>query len=121
MSEFMLRPLVDFIQDSIEQIRYEFQDIQEYDDFLKNREGMMKLDAISMRLQAIGETIKNIDKQAKGFLEQFAPSEYWSSIIRMRDIISHHYINIDAEIVYEICTQELDKLDEVITQMQNSL
>ena len=39
----------------------------------------------------------------------------------MRDIISHHYINIDAEIVYEICTQELDKLDEVITQMQNSL
>ena len=111
-------PLLDFIIDSIEQIKYEFKGIKSSDDFLRDREGIMKLDAISMRLQAIGETIKTIHKQEEDFLKEFAPQEYWDMIIRMRDVISHHYINIDAEIVFEVCQEELEQLEDTIKKIK---
>jgi len=34
----------------------------------------------------------------------------------MREIISHHYIDIDAEIVFEICDEELSELKENISK-----
>ena len=109
-----LDALLVFIIESIGQIRYEMRGIEESDDFLQDREGLMRLDAVAMRLQAIGEALKNIDKRFPKLLEQYASPEYWSGIMRMRDVISHHYINIDAEIVYEVCTGELDRLEELI-------
>ncbi len=47
---------------SIELINKRFKDIKVSDDFLKDDIGLEKLDGISMRLIAIGEGFKNIDK-----------------------------------------------------------
>jgi len=43
--------------------------------------------------------------------------EYGSDIAKMRDIISHHYINIDAAVVYDICKNELDQLEALTKQL----
>lgn len=55
--------LLQFILDSITMIKKRFQSISNSDDFLNSDEGMTRLDAISMRLQSIGEALKNIDKR----------------------------------------------------------
>jgi len=112
--------LLDFILESITLIRKRFKKIDNIDDFL-TEEGMLILDAISMRLQAIGEALKNIDKRDRNFLLKVADKEYWSKIIKTREIISHHYINLDAEIVYMICKENLDELEKNILKLKELL
>ena len=113
--------LLEYVLLGINLIEKRFKSINSSDDFLSNEIGIEKLDSISMRLQTIGEAIKNILKTDKEALLSGAPSDYWSNIIKLREIISHHYIDIDAEIVYEICDEELDELKENILKIGHDL
>ena len=109
--------LLEYALLGIDLIEKRFKSINSSDDFLSNDSGLEKLDSISMRLQTIGEAIKNILKTDKEVLLKGAPSDYWSNIVKLREIISHHYIDIDAEIVYEICDEELSELKENILKI----
>ena len=55
--------ILELIQESLEKIRIRFSGISCPDDFLLSESGMMKMDSICMKLTAIGESIKNLDKQ----------------------------------------------------------
>jgi uncharacterized protein with HEPN domain len=109
--------LLEYILRSIHLIQKRFLVISQSDDFMKDDEGAEKLDSISMRLQSIGEALKNIYKTDPLVLESVAPREYWSDIIKFREVISHHYIDIDSEVVFEICHDELSDLKEKIMQL----
>ena len=39
----------------------------------------------------------------------------------MRDIISHHYFDLDAEIIYDVCENEIPKLKATIEKILNDL
>jgi uncharacterized protein with HEPN domain len=119
MDKANLHELIKFIQESIVLIKRRFETIQTSDDFLANDEGIDRLDAISMRLQGIGEAIKNIDKRERDLLLKVADGLYWSKIIKTREILTHHYIDIDAQIIYEICHDKLAELEEKIQALQN--
>lgn len=108
------KELLEYILQSIELIQKRFLAIRESDDFMKDDEGLEKLDSISMRLQSIGEALKNIYKTDPQVLESIAPKNYWSEIIKFREVISHHYIDIDSEVVFEICHDELSDLEAKI-------
>lgn len=108
------KELLEYILQSIELIQKRFLAIGQSDDFMKDDEGLEKLDSISMRLQSIGEALKNIYKTDPQVLENIAPKNYWSEIIKFREVISHHYIDIDSEVVFEICHDELSDLKEKI-------
>ncbi len=110
--------LLEYVLLGINLIEKRFKSINSSDDFLSNDSGLEKLDSISMRLQTIGEAIKNILKTDKEALLSGASSDYWSNIVKLREIISHHYIDIDAEIVYEICDEELSELKENILKIR---
>ena len=121
MHKMSLMELLTFIEESIELIRKRFASIECADDFLEDDEGLEKLDSIILRIQTIGEALKNIDKHRKGFLEQAAPSEYWSKIIKLRDLISHHYVDVDAETIYMICDEKMDELQRNIRALSHLL
>ncbi|MGA9047339.1 DUF86 domain-containing protein [Sulfuricurvum sp.] len=110
--------LIDFILESLRLIKRRLNGIQSSDNFLENDEGLDKLDAISMRLQSIGEALKNLDKREKELLLNVADKEYWSKIIRTREILTHHYIDIDAETIYMICNEKLAELEQKILKLQ---
>lgn len=114
MDKLSILELLEYILESIEIIKRRFKGINSSDDFMNSDEGVDKLDAISMRLQSIGEALKNIYKADKEVLEKVKDEEYWSQIIKLREIISHHYIDIDSEIIFDICENELDELKESI-------
>jgi uncharacterized protein with HEPN domain len=113
--------LIAFILLSIELIEERFAFIKTRDDFIEDHAGLEKLDAISMRLQSIGEAIKNLLKRDADILLTKNEKSYWSDIVRFREIISHHYIDIDSEIVFDICTDDLLELKEIIQKIYTQL
>ena len=91
------------------------------DYFTNTPQGMEKLDSICMQLIAIGESLKNIDKITdKKLLEKY-PQIDWKGAKGMRDIISHHYFDIDANDIYFVCDTKLEKLLETIILMKEEI
>lgn len=89
--------------------------IKTIDDFLLSPSGMEKLDAACMVLIAIGESVKNLDKITEGQLLPTYPSIPWKRVMGMRDIIAHHYFDVDAEVVHGVITKEIEPLKAAIT------
>ena len=121
MDKANYRELLKFILDSIILIKDRFKVIGSSDDFMDTDDGLMRLDAISMRLQSIGEALKNIDKRDKELLLEVADKTYWSNIIKTREILTHHYIDIDSETIYMICDDKLDELEKNISLLMSKI
>lgn len=116
-NQLMVLSTLEDIQFSIELILQRFEVICSSDDFLENENGLEKLDSISMRLVAIGEGFKNIDKLTDNILLSKYPSVDWKGVKGVRDILSHHYFQLDAETIFEICDNHLVELLMVTQKM----
>jgi len=90
-------------------------------DFTASDQGMEKLDAICMQLIAIGESVKRLDVVTAGDLLARYPGVEWRRIMGMRDVLSHHYFDIDAEVVYAVCKDHLGDLQRTLEQMDLDL
>ena len=98
------------ISEAIKTIEQRFEPIKDVNDFTDTPQGMEKLDSICMLLIAIGESLKNIDKITDKSLFLDYPDVDWRGAKGMRDIISHHYFDIDAEEIYNVCEIKLSGL-----------
>lgn len=94
-----------------------FEPIKSANDFTDSEAGMEKLDAICMQLIALGESVKNVDKITNKMLLSNYPQIEWDKIKGMRDIISHHYFDIDAEVIFDVCQNHIDDLAKTINQI----
>jgi len=98
-----------------------FQPVKTVNDLTDSPAGMEKLDSLCMLLIAIGEALKNLEKTTnKSLLRQF-PQVDWKKAKGMRDIISHHYFETDAEVIYDVCKNHIPKLAETINKMIREL
>lgn len=118
--EMILSTLED-IKFSLELIQKRAKNIDSSDDFLKDENGLQKLDSIAMRLSAIGEGFKNIDKLSNNQLLIQYPNIPWKNVKGIRDILSHHYFDLDAEVIFNICKKEVNELLETTTLMMKDL
>ena len=109
------------IDEALEKIKSRAAQIHSADDFTYSPSGMEKLDSICMQFIAIGEALKNIDKITGGSLLSQYPETDWKGAIGFRDIIAHHYFDIDAEEVFWICAHELTPLSSTIKRMIEEL
>lgn len=109
---------LEFIAESIAVIKKRNINILTADDFFASENGSEKLDATLMRLQAIGEAVKNLKKRHPELMEKYKESFYWSEIIKLREVISHHYVNTDTDVVFAIVKNgELDTLGCLIDKI----
>lgn len=99
----------EFILESIVIIQTRFEKIKFPDDLINSQDGITILDSIAMRLQAIGDNIKSVAKLDSNFLSNFPDTE-WNKIMKMRDVISHHYEGLDHEIIFNICKNKIPEL-----------
>ena len=74
-----------------------------------------------MLLIAIGESLKNLDKVTEGKFLPTYPSIPWKQVKGMRDIISHHYFDVDPAQVLWIVTNELSSLKAAIAHFIDDL
>ena len=98
-----------------------FEIVDSSDFFLDTPEGMEKLDSICMQLIAIGETLKNIDKITNKELLKNYPQVDWKGAKGIRDIISHHYFDLDAQEIYYVCDAKLPTLKSTVEKILQDL
>ena len=73
-----------------------------------------------MRLQVIGESVRKIQKMNPSFLDPYSDIE-WVKIARFRDLVSHHYDQVDHEIVYDICKVHIPKQKSTLQKIRSEL
>ena len=116
------------IIDILEQIIDAIETVQERctfanceDDFIDTKEGQEKLDAICMKLIAVGESLKKIDHITNKILLAHYPQVEWKKIKGIRDFISHHYFDLDAEVIFSICQNHIEELLVTLTVIKTDL
>lgn len=106
---------------SLEQITKRFRTIKTSDDFLKDDEGIEKLDSICMQLITIGEALKRVDKLTGAKLLVKYPEVDWKKAKGMRDNIAHHYFDVDAEAVFVVCSEHIPEMARAIETILDDL
>lgn len=79
--------------------------------------GMERLESICMLLIAVGESVKRIDKATNGGLLSRYPEIDWKGVMGMRDIIAHHYFDIDAVVVFDVMKNNLPAVKETVDKI----
>lgn len=105
------------IEKAIEKIQERTKDINHVNDFITSSFGMEKLDATCMLLIAIGESLKGFDKVTNKQILSKDKSISWNDIMGVRDIIAHHYFDIDAEEIFNIIKYDLEPLLYAIREL----
>ncbi len=100
-----------------EKILYRNRDITSIDDYLKDDSSLMLLDSLCMQLIAIGEAVKKIDKETDKQLLKAYTQIPWREVAGMRDILSHHYFDLNAEVVFEVTTEHIEELQIVLKKI----
>jgi uncharacterized protein with HEPN domain len=110
---------LEMILESINTIEKRFAKVNIPDQFVSNPDGMLLLDSIAMRLQVIGELTKKIHKIEPLLFDDYTEVE-WRKIIKLREIISHHYEMVDHEIIFDICENHIRLLKATIQKIIQS-
>jgi len=88
--------------------------VKTVDDYYLSSDGMQKLAASCMLIEAIGESIRQIDKITDGKLLPNRPEIPWEDVIGIRNHIAHGYFDIDGDIVLSVIQTELQPLQDAI-------
>lgn len=91
------------------------------DDFFNSDAGMILLDSVCMKLVAVGESVKNIDKITNKQLLCQYKNINWKDVMGMRDIIVHHYFDIDADQIYKTLKEDIPPLLDILYKMRTDL
>lgn len=116
--EFMLsnrlKVLLFQIRAAILQLKEWNNNVQSSDDYYCSPDGMKDLAASCMLIEAIGESIKQVDKITDGKLLVKRPEIPWKDVIGIRNHIAHGYFDIDGDMVFDVVKNDLDSLLEAI-------
>lgn len=117
----IIESLLKKILQTVERILANSETITSPSFYLLTPSGMERLESTCMLLIAIGEGVKGVDKLTEKKLLSLYPEMDWKGVMGMRDIIAHHYFDLDAEIVYDVIKHDLPKLKEVLQQIIDDL
>lgn len=109
------------IASTIERIINNSQAIDDSQYYVLSPAGMERLESTCMLLLAIGESIKGIDKMTQKQLLPNYPEVDWKGAMGIRDIIAHHYFDIDESIVFDVVKNKLPGMLETINKMIEEL
>ena len=102
------------IENAIGQLKDWNANIETAEDYYLSPDGMQKLAASCMLIEAIGEGIHQIDSLTEGKLLPERPEIPWEDVVGIRNHIAHGYFDIDGEVVLMVVQQDLDPLMEAV-------
>ena len=88
------------------------------EDFVSSKDGLTKLDAITMRPQTIGENFSKIYKDNPDLINDILKIDV-VPIIGFRNIVSHHYELLDYQMIFKVCTEQLNPLKLILSAYLN--
>ena len=93
--------------------------IHSVDDYYESSQGMQVLAASCMLIEAIGESVHQIDKLTEKQFLALRPEIPWEDVVGIRNHIAHGYFDIDGEIVLSTVQNDLPSLAEAIGSLKN--
>ncbi len=105
------------IEGSLDDVARWTQRLTSADDFYVSPDGMILLNAVCMKLLAVGEEVKGLERRTGGMLLKDYPSVPWKEVMGLRDIIAHHYFDVDANEIFTVLKADLPALSYVVRQM----
>ena len=102
------------IMTAIGQLKEWNENVQSAEDYYVSSGGMQKLAANCMLIEAIGESIKQIDAITQGELFPMRPEIPWPDVMGLRNHIAHGYFDINGYLVFDTIKNDLDALQEAI-------
>lgn len=109
------------ITDAIERLKDWNASVQTSDDYYSSSSGMQKLAASCMLIEAIGESVNQIDKMTEGRLFSLRPDIPWKDVIGIRNHIAHGYFDIDGDVVLSTIKEDIDPLLDAVLFLKKSL
>ncbi|MDR1671759.1 MAG: DUF86 domain-containing protein [Alistipes sp.] len=109
------------IADSLDEIADWTGNVDSDDEFTSSAEGMILLNAVCMKLLTVGEEVKALDRKTGGELLSRYGSIPWREVMGLRDIIAHHYFDVDAGEIFSVVKHDLPPLAEVVRRMIKDL
>ena len=107
--------------DAVDAVLKRTEKVQTVNDFLLTEAGVILLYSVCMKLIAIGEGVKKLDKLTSKMLLPKYPAVDWKGVMAMRDVIVHHYFEVDADVVFETVRDDLPLLKEVLEGMRRDI
>ena len=102
------------IENAIGQLKDWNANIETAEVYYLSPDGMQKLAASCMLIEAIGEGIHQIDSLTEGKLLPERPEIPWEDVVGIRNHTAHGYFDIDGEVVLMVVQQDLDPLMEAV-------
>ncbi|OHD57465.1 MAG: nucleotidyltransferase [Spirochaetes bacterium GWF1_51_8] len=84
----------------------------EYSSFERFQDDWKGYDAVLRNLEIIGEAVKNLPQEYK----DVHPEIEWRKIAGLRDVIIHRYFGIDDFIIWDIVTNKIPVLIQVLSK-----
>lgn len=113
--------IITTIEEVLHTIQNRTVNITSAEDFLKSDTGMILLDSICMKLVAVGESIKNLDKITDKQLLTTYQYINWKDVMGMRDIIVHHYFDIDADVIFKTLKEDVPQLLIALHELRKTI
>jgi uncharacterized protein with HEPN domain len=117
----LVNDLIELIIENLDTVKDRTKDIYCADDFSSNEQGMILLDSTCMKLAAIGESIKSLDKISNKQLLSNYSEVPWKQVMGMRDIIVHHYFDIDTEVILKTIKEDVPFLIKTLRKIYKEL
>ena len=114
----LILDVLDNIEQTLNEVVEWTEDVVSVDDFLMSHSGMILLNAVCMKLLAIGEEVKSLDKRTDKTLLSRYPQIQWKDVMGMRDIIAHHYFELEADKVFDALQNDIKPLLQTIKQIK---
>lgn len=112
--------LLNKIEQTLERMIANSREIDSYQYYYMTPAGMERLESTCMLLIAVGESIKGIDKLTDKQLLSRYPEIDWKGAMGIRDVIAHHYFDLDAEIVYDVVKNNLPQMLVTIRKIRDT-
>ena len=116
MSDEQIVMLLEQIVMALESVQRKCSYAQREEDFLENETGQEKLDSICMKLIGVGEILKRIERFDQSIFQRY-PDIPWKKIKGIRDFLSHHYFDLDAGVIFDICQHHIDPLLKAVKEI----
>jgi uncharacterized protein with HEPN domain len=109
------------IENSLQELLEWTSHINSVNDFLSSTQGVILLNAVCMRLLAVGEEVKTIDKHTNKTLLSLYPSIPWKNVMGLRDVIAHHYFELNANAIFSVLHIDIPPLLHAIRQIRKDV
>ena len=109
------------IETAVQRILSQNEKVMTVNDYYCTPWGMERLESTCMLLIAVGESLKGIDKDTHKQLLPLYPEVDWKGAMGLRDIIAHHYFDIDGDTVLDVIKSDLPALLETIKRIQDDI